>query len=93
MTDLGELLKESVRKRFEFKAAVRAIAPHLDEFDWYRALTARDGGIGRHNDDKSYDDALTSSEEIRVAHDAYIKALHTFYRARDGEGGILGGRL
>lgn len=80
------------RLKVEFQATVRAIAPHLTEFDWYRARAAQRGELGRHNDDKTFDVELSESAAIESAHDAYIRALHAFYEARDGASGFLGGR-
>jgi len=66
--------------------------PGRDEWDWYRALHAVRNEPGRRNEDQSDDIGLAGSVMIRAAWDAYIKALHEFYRARDGEHGVLGGR-
>ena len=64
---------------------------NCDKWTWYRARAAIAGHIGRKNDDTSRDVELSGNEAIKSAHDNYIKALHVFYRARDGEGGVLGG--
>lgn len=69
-----------------FLATIDREFPGRGEWDWYRALQQG----GRRNTDTSDDDALAASETIRAAHDAFIKALHEFYRARDGERGVLG---
>lgn len=66
--------------------------PDATIWHWYRALSHINGTIGRHNDDTSDDVALAADEQIRAGHDDYIRKLHTFYRARDGEHGVLGGR-
>ena len=82
------LLKRAEVLRAEFLATIDREFPGRCEWDWFRALNPN----GRRNTDPSDDVALAASVTIRAAHDAYIKALHEFYRARDGERGFLGSR-
>ena len=87
------LLKHKAEKlRREFEALVSAKHPGRDQWDWYRALEhAKPNPIGRANPDRSRDAELVADRELAKAHDAYIAALHAYYRARDGEHGVLGG--
>ena len=68
--------------------------PRATIWHWYRALHSVNDldYIGRRNDDPTDDVALAADVEIKGAHDEYIRLLHIFYRARDGERGVLGGR-
>lgn len=61
-------------------------------WNWYRALHAVKGELGRRNDDTSDDLALAADADIKASHDEYIRLLYVFYSARDGAGGVLGGR-
>lgn len=90
MANLSELRHAAEQNRLIFIAEVRAINPDFDAYHWYRARAWMDNHVGRRNDDTSFDDVLASSAVIESAHDAYIKALHIFYGARDGAGGVLG---
>ena len=73
-----------------FEELVPRRFPGRDKWDWYRAIAAVKGENIRRNDDQSQDAALAADQDIKSAHDAYITALHRFYSARDGEGGVLG---
>jgi hypothetical protein len=75
-----------------FHAVIEAEFPGRDEWDWYRACAHMDGDNVRRNDDTTDDAAMASSPAIKAAWDVYIADLHGFYRARDGEHGVLGGR-
>ncbi len=75
-----------------WRELIPAKFPGRGEWDWQRACAAVRGDNVRRNDDTSQDEAMAADPEIRAAHDAYISALHAFYRARDGEGGFLGGK-
>ena len=66
--------------------------PGADRWTWYRALAAVAGENVRRNDDTSRDAALAADLDLMAAHDEYIRLLHVFYRARDGENGFLGAR-
>ena len=66
--------------------------PGAEIWHWYRALHAVKGEPGRRNDDTTHDAAMAADLEIAAAHNEYIRLLHIFYRARDGEHGVLGGR-
>lgn len=90
--NLNELQTAYEAARRHFLATIHRLFPGMGEYHWYRALTHMRGQIGRRNDDTSHDEALAASKEIEEAHDAFIKALHAFYRARDGERGFLGGK-
>lgn len=87
-------------KRLAFQAAYSAFTLHLhvnfpgaETWDWFRALDAvnRQSG-GRRNDDTSRDAALAGDAALKSKYDEYIRLLHAFYLARDGEGGVLGAR-
>jgi len=92
MNPLAELKREweSLSERFEQIIAVEF--PGATKYDWYRALSHIRGEPGRRNDDMSRDIPMAVHAGIKSAHDDYIAALHRFYRARDGEDGVLGGR-
>ena len=64
--------------------------PGADIWDWYRAVDAEPSSIRRRIDDASRDAAMAADADIKAAHDEYIRLLHIFYRARDGEHGFLG---
>jgi len=66
--------------------------PGASIWNWYRACSAIKGECAARNDDQTHDAALAADEEIDVAFERYLTLLHTFYRARDGEHGVLGGR-
>ena len=90
MSDLTSLQAEASRLATVFEDTLSKKFPLRTKWDWYRAIDAVSGGIARRNDDTSQDAALAADADILAAHDAYIKALHDFYRARDGERGFLG---
>ena len=70
-----------------FETLLREKYPHADRFVWFRACEAlRNGTADR------FDRDMANDPQILRAHDVYIKALHTFYHARDGERGFLGTR-
>lgn len=85
-------LKQTAEKLYlDFEALVVSKHPGFDKWDWYRALDhAKPNPIGRPNKDTSRDAALVTDIELAKAHDAYIGALHSYYKARDGEHGVLG---
>jgi hypothetical protein len=89
---LDELRKEYLVAAVHFEDTIARLFPGADKWTWYRALAHINGTIGRRNDDTSRDEALAASTEIKVAYDVYLNAIHTFYLARDGERGFLGGR-
>jgi hypothetical protein len=89
---LSTLQQHQDALRAAFLAQVDREFPGRGEYDWHRACAAVRGEDRRRNSDETDDAALASSETIRAAWDKYIKALHEFYRARDGERGVLGGR-
>ncbi|WP_316224975.1 MULTISPECIES: hypothetical protein [unclassified Bradyrhizobium] len=90
-SNLTDLRAASDGAKAHFDATIQRMFPGADEWDWFRAIERINGGIGRHNDDTSRDEALAASVEIREAHDSYLKALHAFYLLRDGPHGALGG--
>lgn len=90
--DLNYLRAEAESAKERFDLTIRDRFPGLTEWHWYRALTAVRGGIGRLNEDQSHDMALAHDCDIKAAYNKYIRLLHVFYRARDGERGVLGGR-
>lgn len=89
MTPLSELRRDYQRADRAFLDLLEARFG-VDRYAWYRALAHIEGGIGRWNDDTSRDEALAADADLRAAHDEYIRLLHVFYRARDGEHGFLG---
>lgn len=66
--------------------------PGRTEWHWYRALGAVNGENCARNDDTSDDAALAADAGIEHAYGAYLAALASFYRDRDGENGFLGSR-
>jgi hypothetical protein len=93
MTTLAAL-KSAHEAAFErFLASIDQSFPGFTEWHWYRAVEHVNGkGIGRRNDDTTFDEALSNDVAIKDAHDSYIAALHAFYSLRDGPRGVLGGR-
>lgn len=75
-----------------FHGAIEAEFPGRTEWDWYRACSHMEGENVRRNDDTTHDAAMYASATIKAAWDRFMADLHAFYRARDGEGGVLGGR-
>ncbi len=75
-----------------FKALIAAKVEGATEWHWYRACSAICGENTRRNVDQSHDIALATDEKIQDAFDSYLTKLHAFYRARDGEHGVLGSR-
>lgn len=92
MTSLGELRLAWTRAETAFEALLSARFPGATKWDWYRAVAASRGENCRRNKDTSRDEAMAADPEITAAHDEFIRSLHVFYRARDGEHGVLGGR-
>jgi hypothetical protein len=92
MKSLYQLREEWEIALIHVDGTIARLFPGADRWTWFRALSRINGTIGRHNDDTSRDEALAASAEIKVAYDVYLKAIHAFYRARDGERGFLGGR-
>ena len=90
MIDLGPLRQahEAAYARFDRLIAERF--PGLAKWHWYRACAAVRGETVRRNDDTTQDVALAADPGIHAAHNEYIRLLHIFYRARDGEHGVLG---
>lgn len=93
MTDLAKLRADFESAHQSFKDLLNARFPSADKYTWYRALAHINGEIGRWNDSTNRDADLAADKDIQAAHDEYIRLLHMFYRARDGERGVLGGRL
>lgn len=89
---IADLRAQADAARLRFESAVPARFPGLTHFHWYRACAALAGENTRRNDDTAQDAALAADPEIRAAYDAYIRAIHAYYRARDGERGFLGAR-
>ena len=88
---LADLRADFALKRQLWLDLIPAKFPGRESWDWLRACAAARGENVRRNDDTSQDAAMAEDSDIRAAHDAYISAVHAFYRARDGEGGFLGG--
>ena len=92
MTNLSTLRDAATQAQATFAELVATKFPGADCWTWYRAMSAAAGEDVRRNDDTSRDQDLANDSEIKAAHDNYIKLLHIFYVARDGAGGVLGGR-
>ena len=90
MHNLATLRADYERANASFEALLAERFPGADRYTWSRGLAHINGGIGRHNDDTSRDAALAADADIQAAYDKYIHLLHVFYRARDGEHGVLG---
>ena len=78
--------------RSRFLGTIERRFPSRTQWDWFRALSAAKGEDCRRNVDTSDDAALAADAALETAWRAYIAALHAFYRARDGENGVLGSR-
>lgn len=91
MRNLTQLRAAATTARETMQALVASKFPECTEWHWYRALAAIKGDNCRRNDDTTNDAAMAADLDIRAAHDEYIRLLHVFYRARDGEHGVLGG--
>ncbi|KQO69519.1 hypothetical protein ASF22_02610 [Methylobacterium sp. Leaf87] len=76
----------------QFHAAIATAFPGYDEWHYFRACSHVAGDNCRRNDDTSRDAELAAHPIIESAWQDFIAKLHAFYRARDGEGGVLGGR-
>ena len=76
--------------RDDFRNLLSSRFPGADEWTWHRACDAVANKGRRRNEDESRDAALAADTGIRAAWDEYIRLLHVFYRARDGERGFLG---
>ena len=92
MADLAKLRIAFEFANAEFERMLHDRFPGADRWTWYRAFAAIKGENCRRNDDTSRDAELAADRDIAAAHDEYIRLLHVFYRARDGAGGVLGGR-
>jgi hypothetical protein len=87
MNDLRDLREVASNAERIFETLLREKYPRADRFVWFRAREAlRNGTADR------FDRDMANDPQILRAHDAYIEALHAFYRARDGERGFLGAR-
>jgi hypothetical protein len=90
---LACMKERAERLRQEHESLVARKFPGRDHYDWSRAVdNAGPNPIARQNDDTSDDAAMVADSEIKESWDSYIKALHAFYLARDGAGGVLGSR-
>lgn len=76
-------LATAAEQRFE--TALRDHYPRADKFTWFRACEKATNGAADH-----FDLDMAHNQRIRAAHDAYIRAIHAFYAARDGKHGFLG---
>lgn len=92
MVDLEELRQNASESLEVFQTLIYERFPGMDEYHWYRAISATNGENVRRNDDQSSDAAMAADLDIKAAHDEHIRLLHIYYRARDGEHGVLGGR-
>lgn len=91
-SDLIELQRAWEKAARNFQALLAVRFPAADKWTWYRAIAASQSKDVRRNEDTSRDAAMASDADIRAAHDEYVRLLHVFYRARDGENGFLGER-
>jgi hypothetical protein len=92
LIDLEALHKNAETLERAFQDLIARKFPGRDEWDWLRACGAVRGDNIRRNDDTSQDAALAADADLEAAYGKYLDALHKFYRARDGERGVLGGR-
>ncbi len=90
--ELAALRTATDSARASFEAAIARNFPGADEWQWQRAVAHIAGENVRRNDDTSCDAALAGCVDIGAAWDCYMTALHAFYLARDGAGGVLGSR-
>lgn len=93
MNNLKQLRSDFEDARKAFQTLLTSRYPGADEWTWHRACDHIAGKDRRLNNDTSRDAALAADMLVRAAWDGYIRRLHMFYTARDGAGGILGGRL
>ncbi len=90
---LQELKTTQEKAYTDLLALIESKVPGATIWHWYRACSAMRGENTRSNVDTSHDMARASDEQIQDAFDSYITKLHAFYRARDGEHGVLGGKV
>lgn len=90
-TSLATMRADFEQANTAFESLLSSRFPGANRYTWYRAISAIEGKNYRRNDDESRDAALAADEELKTAHDEYIRLLHIFYKARDGEHGFLGG--
>ena len=79
------LLQLATAAEQHLETEVRDQYPHADKFTWFRACDKARIGTADH-----FDLDMAHNQRIRAAHDAYIRAIHAFYAARDGKHGFLG---
>jgi len=84
---LKDLREVATRAERHFETVLREKYPRADRFAWFRACESKREGIA-----DTFDRDMANDLQIKQAWDVYVGALHAFYRARDGEGGVLGGR-
>lgn len=92
MSDLAGMRIAYEFAEAEFERVLGEHFPGAYRWTWYRARAAIKGEACRRNDDTSRDVEMAADRTIEAAHNEYIRLLHIFYRARDGERGVLGGR-
>ena len=92
MQNLSELRSAQETSYADLLNLIARKFPDATIWHWYRACSAIKGEIGRRNEDQSDDAAMAADEQIDRAFESYLTKLHAFYRARDGEHGVLGGR-
>lgn len=92
ITNLNAMRDAAHKARTQFRDLLSTKFPGQQEFHWYRAMAAVKNENCRRNDDITHDAAMAADTEIKAAHAEYIRLLHVFYKARDGEYGVLGGR-
>ena len=80
MTDLNALLAEADRAQAAFEDT---LAPngYADRWHFYKA-----------DDNRTGFEKTPGHDIVIAAHKAWLAKLHAFYLARDGAGGVLGGR-
>ena len=92
MSDLAGMRIAYEFANAEFERVLGEHFPGADRWTWYRARAAIKDEACQRNDNTSRDAEMAADLMIEAAHDEYIRRLHIFYRARDGERGVLGGR-
>jgi len=84
---LQELKAKSDKLQAAWLTAIKKVVPGATEWDWHHSIDPVKSNMKRPKADYA---KLKASKAIKDAHKKFIKALHAFYVARDGDGGVLG---
>ena len=82
LNDLRNIANELEEK---FEKATMSYSTNLNKWDWLRAVEDYENGSP-----KGFSVQFATNKDINKAWNSYIKALHEYYYARDGEHGFLG---